>query len=106
MAQPSEDRIEPVKKNFVAYPALLIKEGQNTLVSFPDCPGCQTLAEPQEDVLDMASEALTRWLRAELEDGGTPPQPSALMQESATEQILMVPVPEDLTQALEERWNS
>jgi predicted RNase H-like HicB family nuclease len=100
-----EDRVEPVKRSFVAYPALLIKEGQNTRISFPDCPGCETVARPDQDVLDQAGGALTAWLEAALEARQVPPQPSAIRQESATGQVLMVPVPEDLARTLEERWN-
>jgi predicted RNase H-like HicB family nuclease len=100
-----EDRVQPVKKDFVAYPALLIKSGQETMITFPDCPGCRTVAGPGQDVLDRGREALTGWLQAALEDGQVPPQPSAIMQQSATGQVLMVPVPEDLTRTLEERWN-
>jgi predicted RNase H-like HicB family nuclease len=100
-----EDRVEPVKRSFVAYPALLIKQGQATLINFPDCPGCETVAGPDQDVLDRARDALTGWLEASLEHRQVPPQPSAIMQESATDQVLMVPLPEDLTQTLEEHWN-
>ena len=30
------------------YVALLTKEGAQTLAEFPDCPGCQTFAEPRD----------------------------------------------------------
>ena len=103
-ARPQDDRVESVAKKFVAYPALLIKQGQDTLIEFPDCPGCQTVAGPDQDFLDTALEALTGWLETGLENGEVPPQPSAMIQDSATGEILMVPVPEDLSEVLEDRW--
>jgi hypothetical protein len=78
MARPLEDVPEPVARMFVTYPALLIHEGQDTRISFPDCPGCETVAGADEDMLGVAQEAL----------------------------ILMVPVPDDLTRRLEDRWNT
>ena len=90
---------------FVAYPALLGTEGQDRLISFPDCPGCRTMAGPGEDVLEVAKAALIGWLRTQLKKGEVPPRPASIMQQSATGEVLMVPVPEDLTRALEQRWN-
>ena len=104
-AQPQDDRVQSVAKKFVAYPALLIKQGQDTRIEFPDCPGCQTVSGPDDDFLGTAQEALTGWLETRLGNGEVPPQPSAMIQESATEEILMVPVSEDLAHALEERWD-
>jgi predicted RNase H-like HicB family nuclease len=106
MSQPPEDRVEPVTRPFVAYPALLAREGQDTVITFPDCPGCQAVAGPDEEVLATAQEALTGWLKVGLEDGEVPPHPTAIIQESATGQVLMVPVSEDLAQVLEDHWNT
>ena len=106
MARPFEDPPEPVSRIFVTYPALLIHEGQDTRISFPDCPGCETVAGADEDMLGVAQEALTGWLEVRLGDGAVPPQASAIQQHSATGQILMVPVPDDLTRRLEDRWNT
>ncbi|MFL5472977.1 MAG: type II toxin-antitoxin system HicB family antitoxin [Gemmatimonadales bacterium] len=106
MPKPSQHQPAPVTRKFVAYPARLIHEGQDTRISFPDCPGCETVAGADEDVLEIAQEALTGWLEVRLEEGAVPPQPSAIVQRSATGQILMVPVPDDLTRRLEDRWNT
>ena len=106
MARPLEDVPEPVARMFVTYPALLIHEGQDTRISFPDCPGCETVAGADEDMLGVAQEALTGWLEVKLGGGAVPPQASAIQQHSATGQILMVPVPDDLTRRLEDRWNT
>jgi DNA-binding XRE family transcriptional regulator len=57
------------------YLADLAREGRRTLIEFPDCPGCQTFAEPDEDVTEVAREALEGWLEVHLEGGEAPPRP-------------------------------
>lgn len=59
------------------YWARLAKEGRRTLLTFPDCPGCDTFAEPGEDVDAVAREALEGWLEAHLKEGVSPPRPNA-----------------------------
>ena len=103
-ARQQDDRVESIAKKFVAYPAVLIKQGQDTLIEFPDCPGCRTVAGPDQDFLGRAREALIGWLETRLEDSKVPPHPSALIQDSATGEIIRVPVPEDLAESLEDRW--
>lgn len=58
------------------YAAIITKEGRNTLAEFPDCPGCQTFAEPGESVAEQAQDALMGWLEAHLATGEVPPRPS------------------------------
>ncbi len=58
------------------YPAIITKEGKKTLASFPDCPGCQTEADPGEVISIEAADALTGWLEAYLLLGRVPPRPS------------------------------
>jgi predicted RNase H-like HicB family nuclease len=48
------------------YTAFLTKEGKQTLAEFPGCPGCQTFADPGEDIAERAEEALAGWLEAHL----------------------------------------
>ncbi len=57
------------------YPAIITKEGKHTLAEFPDCPGCQTFAEPGEDIERMAKEALEGWLESHLAHGEVAPLP-------------------------------
>ena len=57
------------------YMARLTKDGRRTLISFPDCPGCETFAERGEDVAAMAREALEGWLQSHLVTGEAPPRP-------------------------------
>jgi predicted RNase H-like HicB family nuclease/DNA-binding XRE family transcriptional regulator len=59
------------------YVARISKEGRRTLIDFPDCPGCQTFAESNENAVEVAREALESWLEAELVHGDAPPQPKA-----------------------------
>lgn len=57
------------------YVARVTKEGRRRLVEFPDCPGCQTFAEPKENIQSVATEALEGWLEANLVAGSVPPAP-------------------------------
>jgi len=59
------------------YQAIVTKEGHATLAHFPDCPGCQTQADPGEDIYSLAQEALEGWLEAHLVQGQIPALPSA-----------------------------
>ncbi len=69
-------------------------------VEFPDCPGCQTFAEADEDVVAIAQEALEGWLEAHLLDGEAPPQPIAKRSVGA----LRVRVSPPVAIALQVRW--
>ncbi len=73
-------------------------------MQFPDCPGCQTFAEPGEDARALAQEALTGWLEVGLEDGEAPPQPSAKVRVPASGELAYIPVPLPLAFALSVRW--
>lgn len=57
------------------YVAMITNEGKRRLITFPDCPGCQTVAEPGEDLERVAKEALEGWLEAHLVAGQHPPSP-------------------------------
>ncbi len=86
------------------YPAIITQEGKRTLAEFPDCPGCVTFAEPGEDILALAQEALTSWLEVHLEDGAVPPRPTVRQRWPRGATILLVPVPAKLAVALCVRW--
>ena len=86
------------------YPAVLSQEGTDIVIAFPDCPGCQTFARAGDNALHIAQEALTGWLEAGLEHGRAPPRPSGEIRVSGNVQVLVVPVPDDLAEALEARW--
>lgn len=57
------------------YIATLSRDGSTTLVSFQDCPGCQTFGRTRERALANAREALEGWLEAQLVTGRAPPEP-------------------------------
>jgi DNA-binding XRE family transcriptional regulator/predicted RNase H-like HicB family nuclease len=85
------------------YTALLTKEGRNTLVNFPGCPGCQTFAEPGEDIRERAEDALAGWLESHLVSGQAPPEPKRTRRRTAARSI-EVPVPAKLAVKLQLRW--
>lgn len=59
------------------YVARLGRDARQTLIDFPDCPGCQTFADPHESVETIARDALEGWLEAGLEHGDSPPRPTS-----------------------------
>ena len=85
------------------YPAILTDESTHTLVTFPDCPGCQAFASINDNILKLAQGALTEWLRERLKEGGAPPQPSHRIKVPHGGRPLVVPVPDELARALEAR---
>jgi DNA-binding XRE family transcriptional regulator/predicted RNase H-like HicB family nuclease len=76
------------------YPAYVRRERDRRLVSFPDCPGCETFAEPEEDVYTVAHEALETWLEAVLAARDVPPVPGMIEHEPGRQRdrLMMVTV--------------
>ena len=76
------------------YPAYIRRERDRKLVSFPDCPGCDTFAEAGEDVYMVAHEALEAWLEGVLAARDVPPVPGMIEHESERQQdrLMMVTV--------------
>jgi antitoxin HicB len=62
--------------NQVRYQAIVRRDGHATLAHFPQCPGCQTQADPGEDIYSVAQDALEGWLESHLVQGQIPPLPS------------------------------
>jgi predicted RNase H-like HicB family nuclease/DNA-binding XRE family transcriptional regulator len=85
------------------YVARLTREGLNTLVSFPDCPGCQTFGRTRERALANAREALEGWLEAHLVSGDAPPEPK-LRQSQRTTRYVRVGISPILAVRLQLRW--
>jgi len=83
------------------YPARITKEGRHTLAEFPDCPGCQTFAEPGQNIAEEAHEALEGWLGAHLVAGDAPPLPP---RRAPRGKVLWVDVPPRLATKLYLRW--
>lgn len=86
------------------YAAIVTKERRTNLAEFPDCPGCQTFADPSEDILVQAEDALHGWLEATLAAGEAPPQPSARIRLPKGARVLWVPVAAKLAVKLSLRW--
>lgn len=86
------------------YHALVTREGKRHLVSFPDCPGCQTFGTTRAGALAMAADALQGWLEAHLAAGDAPPSPSPRRNSRARPTLVSVPVPVILAVRLQLRW--
>jgi len=85
------------------YTALVTKEGKQTLAEFPGCPGCQTFADPGEDIVARAEEALAGWLEANLVLGQSPPEPTVVRARGRA-RALPITVPAKLAVTLAIRW--
>lgn len=72
------------------YPAYITRDHNRTLVSFPDCPGCDTFAEPEEDVYTVGHEALEAWLEAVLAARDVPPLPGTIATESRKRVVIVM----------------
>ena len=85
------------------YAAILTREGMRTLVSFPDCPGCQTFGRTRAQALANAQEALEGWLEAHLVAGDAPPEPKHRPSRPSN-RFALVGVPPILAVRLQLRW--
>lgn len=85
------------------YTALVTKEGKQTLAEFPGCPGCQTFADPGEDIVARAEEALAGWLEANLVSGQSPPEPTTVRTRGRAKAVAIT-VPPKLAVTLAVRW--
>jgi antitoxin HicB len=86
------------------YIAITERDGDRTTIEFPDCPGCATFAEPDEDVLSVAREALEGWLDAELAQREAPPRPAFVGPTKRGRKALAVDIPMALAVRLTIRW--
>ncbi|MGQ0643186.1 MAG: helix-turn-helix domain-containing protein [Gemmatimonadaceae bacterium] len=86
------------------YLAALIKEGPNILVSFPDCPGCQTFGRTRAQAQERAREALEGWLETHLATGAAPPEPRTTRVARSKAEGVWVPVSAILAVRLQLRW--
>jgi len=85
------------------YTALVTKAGKQTLAEFPGCPGCQTFADPGEDIVERAEEALIGWLEAHLVSGQAPPEPTTVRSRGRAKAV-QIPIPATLGVTLAVRW--
>ncbi len=85
------------------YLAQLSSEGKFTLIEFPDAPGAAVYAEPDEDVIEVAREAIDAWLIARLQHGDAPARPAADARTMAGD-VLFVRIDPQLAVRLQLRW--
>jgi DNA-binding XRE family transcriptional regulator/predicted RNase H-like HicB family nuclease len=84
----------------VEYIGIVTKEGKQTLVEFPDCPGCQTFAEEGEDLYERAEEALVGWLETSMQLGRLPSQPRGNIGLKVGQDAILIQVPLRLATAI------
>ena len=84
----------PNADSYVRYPAYISREKNRRLISFPDCPGCETFAEAGDHVYAVAHEALEAWLEGVLAARDVPPIPGMFEHDPLREhqQLMMVTV--------------
>lgn len=85
------------------YVAYIRHEDGRVLAELPDCPGCQTFAEREDDIAEAAREALEGWLEAHLVDGQIPPRPRAHYG-APSGALARIPVRPGLAAAMNIRW--
>lgn len=86
------------------YLAILTREGSNTLVSFPDCPGCQTFGKTEGRAIANARDALEGWLEAHLVTGEAPPTPAPRHVARRSGTVRHIPIDPVLGVRLQLRW--
>jgi antitoxin HicB len=85
------------------YTAFVSRDGDNYLIEFPDCPGCQTFAESEVEVMAMAREALEGWLEATLAERRLPPIAQRHTKAPLGTSMLRVPINPVLSIAIQVR---
>ena len=86
------------------YTALFEREVKRTTIEFPDCPGCATFAEPDEDAVATAKEALEGWLEAHLIEGEAAPRPTFSGPVTRRAKAVRIAVDPALAARLQIRW--
>ena len=88
------------------YVARLTKEGRRTLITFPDCPGCQTFADRRDEIDSVAREALEGWLETHLVTGDLAPLPTAHRGRwgKSRDELRRIPIDPALALRLTLRW--
>jgi hypothetical protein len=86
------------------YPAIVSPEGRQTLITFPDLPECQAIASVNDNFLKVAQDTLVNYLKTLLQKHEEPPHPSEKIKIRGTATALIVPLPDELARALEDRW--
>ncbi len=86
------------------YLALVQFEDGEWVVTFPDCPGCVTQVESEDEIGAMAKEALEGWLETHLVHGDAPPRPRRHSHAPKGKKLVRVQVRLGLSMQLLLRW--
>lgn len=86
------------------YLAIVRRDGDAWTIDFPDCHGCVSVAESEDDVLRAATEALDGWLEAMMQTGRVVPAPKARKRSLGDAKVVPVRVRAPLAVAISLRW--
>jgi DNA-binding XRE family transcriptional regulator/predicted RNase H-like HicB family nuclease len=86
------------------YAAYIYRQGNRVLAEFPDCPGCETVADSSDALAASAREALEAWLEVRLAAGKVPPKPQPRAHAPDGKSLALIPVRPGLSAALLIRW--
>jgi predicted RNase H-like HicB family nuclease/DNA-binding XRE family transcriptional regulator len=86
------------------YLALVQFDDGEWVVTFPDCPGCVTQVEGEDEIEAMAKEALEGWLKTHLLHGEAPPRPALHLRAPRGKRLVRVQVRLGLSMQLLLRW--
>ena len=74
------------------FSAIVTPDDGAYVVTFPDAPGCVTQADREDQLIPMATDALSGWLAACLDAGDTVPSPRVRRRAPRGSRSLLVPV--------------
>jgi predicted RNase H-like HicB family nuclease/DNA-binding XRE family transcriptional regulator len=86
------------------YFAFVKLEDGEWVVTFPDCPGCVTQVEREDEIEPMAKEALEGWLETHLLHGEAPPRPKPHLRAPRGKKLIRVQIRLGLSMQLLLRW--
>jgi len=86
------------------YLAVVRRNGDAWTIEFPDCHGCVSVADSEDDVLCNATEALDGWLEAMMKTGRVVPAPKWRKRAPSGAKIVSVRVRAPLAIAISLRW--
>ena len=86
------------------YAAVVHPEDGELVVTFPDCPGCVTQVEREDQLVPMAQEALEGWLESHLAHGDAPPRPVQHKRTPRGSRQVRIPISLTLSAQLSLRW--
>lgn len=90
--------------DLMEYLAVVRRDGDAWTIEFPDCHGCVSVADSEDDVLRNATEALDGWLEAMMQTGRVVPAPKGRKRAPSGAKIVSVRVRAPLAVAISLRW--